>query len=543
MTVNDIRYVILEEFVPVEHVTDMLVAADNLFQLLPTQHMEVAENLRRSMVWMVKYIAPTSEFWDWQTFEEPFDNQTHLRVKFIGLGWLIALTRRFYSTDQVSPISVERDLSQILSKITGHVPVHAVARLKSTPWSVDNLKVLAKALRSTYPEMKINGKTKMLTAPDIQVLFEAQERVRLSRISSELDGQVHQILGNIKRWANSNNKYEGADWCAYKRRRLTTVVKRVPPSRLDPDQSDIALTNEPTGLYERKHPNCFDHIEKNGSSGSGSVGTIMFPIYPYHTGVINPRTVIRVTGGIAQADLSELLHYVSYLWVNHYTRLWCYLDFEDQFAYASDIRHLKELNEPMLAGYTGRALHLEELRSIIEMQNRIADGKISAYKPPRAKFIFTGTAEGVSVIESLRRTLIPSTITQLQIDPLVGAPDILRHASVELNQAYGTFSQAASLRMQRLLQILQTVFILAAAATVLALVPIGNNINSAVIAGVAHDGWYRRLYKTKESISWLKPFHISLYAVQLLTLMIVFIGAVSVVRSKTVSRTLKRFLE
>ena len=66
-----------------------------------------------------------------------------------------------------------------------------------------------------------------------------------------------------------------------------------------------------------------------------------------------------------------------HLWVNHYTRLWCYLDFEDQFAYASDIRHLKELNEPMLAGYTGRALHLEELRSIIEMQNRIADGKIS----------------------------------------------------------------------------------------------------------------------------------------------------------------------
>ena len=138
---------------------------------------------------------PTSEFWDWQTFEEPFDNQTHLRVKFIGLGWLIALTRRFYSTDQVSPISVERDLSQILSKITGHVPVHAVARLKSTPWSVDNLKVLAKTLRSTYPDMKINRKTKMLTAPDIQVLFEAQERVRLSRISSELDGQVHQILG------------------------------------------------------------------------------------------------------------------------------------------------------------------------------------------------------------------------------------------------------------------------------------------------------------------------------------------------------------
>lgn len=58
MTVNDIRYIILEEFVPIEHVTDMLVAADNLFQLLPTQHMELAENLRRSMVWMVKYIAP-----------------------------------------------------------------------------------------------------------------------------------------------------------------------------------------------------------------------------------------------------------------------------------------------------------------------------------------------------------------------------------------------------------------------------------------------------------------------------------------------------
>ena len=127
---NEIHYVTLEEFIPVDRVTDMLTVADKLFERLPTQKTSVADDLRRSMVWMVKYIAPTSQFWDWQTFEDDLDNQTRLRVKFIGLGWLVTLIRSFNSTDHVSPSNVERQLSGILTDITGHIPVDAVRALE-----------------------------------------------------------------------------------------------------------------------------------------------------------------------------------------------------------------------------------------------------------------------------------------------------------------------------------------------------------------------------------------------------------------------------
>lgn len=542
MPANDIRYVTLEEFVPVDHVSDMLTLADRLFDLLPIQKASVADNLRRSMVWMVKYIAPTSQFWDWQTFEEPLDNQTRLRVKFIGLGWLITLIRSFNSTDQVSASNVENELATTLTKITGHIPVQAVARLKSTPWSARDLQSLGRALASANSDVKISRKTRTLMAPDIEVSFSDQERVRLAYTATALDGRVHQILGDIKRWANADHKYEGADWCAYKRRRLTTVVRQVPISYGSPNADDVAFTDEPTGLYTRNYPMNFDSIIDNDSNST--LGTVVFPLYPYHTGILNPRAVVRVTNGLSEETLAEILHYISYLWVNHYTRLWCYLDFEDQFAYASDIWHLKELDEKALVSYPSRALHFEELRSIIEMLNRVDSGEINAYGPPHKRFSFAAAHVGdISVIEALRLALIPSTITQLKIDPLIDAPRIMRNAVAELNEAYGIFSQAASLRMQRLLQVLQAVFILAAVAALLALIPIGNIINSAVVSLIGHQGWYQSIYRSKESVSWLRQFHISLYFCQGIMLLVLFVCAIAVARSRAVSRILKRFLQ
>lgn len=545
MPANDIRYIIHEEYIPVDHVSDMLKVADKLFELLPEQRAPLAENLRRSMVWMIKYIAPTSQFWDWQTIDEPYDNQTRLRVKFIGLGWLVALTRTFSSADHVSPVAAERELSTILTEITGHIPVHAVARLKSTAWSRRDVVNLSKALQASNEDVCVSKRTGTVSLSGIRIFIDHQERVRHDYLSVPFDGRTHRLLGDIKRWANADRKYEGADWCAYKRRRLTVLVRRVPISRAAPLGEDFTFTNEPTGLYVRNRPSDYDCIVEAGPNGSTStMGTIVFPLYPYHTGVVNPRAVIRATRGLSEASLSELLHYVSYLWVNHYTRLWCYLDFEDQFAYANDIWHLKELDEQTLVGYTGRALHLEELRSTIEMLNRIDRREINAYRPPHSTFSFTAARTGsLSVIATLRVALIPSTITQLQIDPLIEAPNIMRHANAELNQAYGTFSQAASLRMQRLLQILQVVFLLAALAAILGLIPAGAILNTALVSWISHDSFYQSLYRSKESVSWLRPFHLSLYFVQAVTLSVLFIASVGVVRSKAVSRVLKRWLQ
>ena len=401
---------------------------------------------------------------------------------------------------------------------------------------------LAKTISPSNPDVKISRRSRTLRAPNVAVSLGDEERVRLAQISTPLDGRVHQILGDVKRWANGDHKYEGADWCAYKRRRLTTVVKLVPVSHEAPMAEDFSFTDEPTGLYHRDRPSDFDQIIETKSGNT--IGTVLFPLYPYHTGVINPRVVVRASAGLPEETLFELLDYISYLWVNHYTRLWCYLDFEDQFAYASDIWHLEQLDEQALVKYPSRALHFEELRSMIEMLNRVDAGDVNAYRPPHTKFSFaTANVGKLPVMDALRLALIPSTITQLNTDPLVDAPRIMRNASEELNQAYGTFSQAASLRMQRLLQVLQAVFILGAIAALLALVPLGNIIDSAIVALLSHHGWYRSLYRAKESTSWLAPFHISLYFSQAIVLLGLFIGALAVVRSKLVSRILKRFLQ
>jgi hypothetical protein len=65
-------------------------------------------------------------------------------------------------------------------------------------------------------------------------------------------------------------------------------------------------------------------------------------------------------------------------------------------------------------------------------------------------FFFSPGLPGTgSTVERLRSILIPSTVTQLSVDPLVEAPAILEHASNELMRSYGVFVQSASLRMQR----------------------------------------------------------------------------------------------
>ena len=56
---NDIASVMVEEFVPVDSVSVMLEVAESMLTLVPPQQIDAAENLKRSMVWMAKYIAPT----------------------------------------------------------------------------------------------------------------------------------------------------------------------------------------------------------------------------------------------------------------------------------------------------------------------------------------------------------------------------------------------------------------------------------------------------------------------------------------------------
>jgi hypothetical protein len=545
---SGVRQISVEEFIPVDRVETMLAAAEALFQLLPPDESDAAINLKRAMVWMVKYIAPTSEFWDWPVVAAELREQTSLRVTFIGLGWVIAVLRDIDPDGLVEPAEVETELSELLDRITDHVDVQAVARLKSTEWTARDIRLAVKRLRRGGYRARADIRGRAIRVGDTHIDLRDGEVVTIPRISRASDATTRAILGTIKQWANAGNRFEGADWCAYKRRRLTVVVTEAPEAstREHLDPADIELLDVARTQQVMASPDSFDTVEFD-TTGTGKwqyIGSIAFPRYAYHLGVIHPRVLVRSAVSAPRSELTEFLQYVSYLWVSHYTRIWRYLDFEEQFAYAHDVRRLKELDDQALNRYSRRALRVEELRNRIELMNRIDDGEVNAYIPPAAHFRFAaGRPDTDSSIARLRTTLIPSTVTQLRVDPLEKAPQILEYAANELIRSYGIFTQAASLRMQRVLQILQLLFVVAAVAQVLSWIPIAELLHSFMDRAPGATAVYRNLAGLRSRATWLGNFDISLSVVRILALVAGTTVTVFFLRLGWFSRTFKRLLE
>jgi hypothetical protein len=307
------RSVSVEEFIPVDRVETMLASAEALFRLLKNHHSEAAVNLKRSMVWMIKYIAPTSEFWDWPTVEAHVGDQTELRVKFIGHGWVIALVRTFADTDYVEPTETERELDNFLDKITMHISVEAVARLKSTAWTHNDIRTVSRYLRHRGYRVRARPAQGQSSAGEIRINVFDGETVTIPRISRTTDAKVRKLLGDIKKWANDKQRFEGADWCSYKRRRLTVIVRTAAPGTetqaMTPD--DVSLLDLDPELHTLRDPEAFDIIEFESASGRLRFGSVAFPRYGYHLGVLHPRAIVRVLDPIPTDTASDFFHYLS----------------------------------------------------------------------------------------------------------------------------------------------------------------------------------------------------------------------------------------
>ncbi|WP_149261084.1 hypothetical protein [Actinomadura sp. K4S16] len=520
----------------------MLDVAQALLDMLPQQRTETADSLKRSMVWMRKYIGPTSEYWDWVTFEEPIDQSTNLRVSFIGLGWILVLKRHFVS-GVVSPALVERELATAMDHITQNIPLEAVLRLRAKPWDQASIARVYRYLNNAGHAVE-NERTNphVIKFDGFEItLDDGETLVSKAGISNQLDLAIKKSLRDVKRWANDEGRFEGADWCAYKRRRLTTVVQAV--ADLTPSEGDFEFTNDPSGDYRRSQQRGFDRISLQ-SSPDKPFCSIVFPAYSYHQGILNPRMMIRTTEEWNSESVEIVARYYSYLWVNHYTRLWRYLEFEDQFTYTSDVRRIRELDEDSYYSYGRRMRAVDTLRAGIELGNRIDEGKVAAYRPPHDVFcIEAGVAHDVSMLERLRTTLISSTVTSLKEDPLRRAPEVLEHAVRELGRSYENFAQAASLRMQRSLQILQVVLLVGALAPFLLLVPIPEVIDSAAVHSSNSIGLYRDMRNAKQSQAWLRDLDLSLYTFRLLCLVSLTVGSLLILRARKTTALLRRFFE
>src|SRR5688572_3073026 len=139
-------YVHVEELIPRINVKYMLQLAENLEKLEPVESKTAFKDLKRAMAWMEKYIAPTSEFWEWTNDTFQIDSRTTLRVHLLGFGWAVAISsRKAVTEDEIS--GEEKRLIGIMDNLTRHIPVKAILRMKSTSWSKTDIKEVVQILR------------------------------------------------------------------------------------------------------------------------------------------------------------------------------------------------------------------------------------------------------------------------------------------------------------------------------------------------------------------------------------------------------------
>lgn len=534
----------VEEFVPIEQVDvmlDIIKRAEGLSNVNTSQY---AEDLKRAMVWMEKYIAPTAEFWNWK--EETYsldDSRTSLRVSFIALGWVIAVTREYDASTTVDPAAEEALLCKHLDKLMAGVPTGALARISSKTWDKKHVVQVSKYLKGQNIAHRIvDSHTALQFEGDyagIRIKLDGDwEYVTCPSCSVQTDHRVIQLLKKIKDYENKDGKWQGADWCCFTRRRLTLVHRKFNRGQHKPTEVDFKFTDA-TDLQTRRWSDQYDLVCEVGDNKDceDPLATLLFPQYAYHRGIGHTRATIGTQCDIENDTYVELRKLVSYLWVNHYRRIYRYLQFENHFAYSATLRHTSGLNDMAVERYSSRVIALEELRAGIEYLIRVENGELNAYAPSR-RFSFQNVTQGEESNESrLRTNLILSDITELTEDPLKGAPVVVDHVLGELLRTHSAYAQNASLRMQRSLQFLQFLFVFAAAVQLLVLLPIAEIFDAWVsplvqseAATQLRDGWFPR------------GIDLSLLAVRATLLTAISLIAVGAIRIKRARRVLDRIL-
>jgi hypothetical protein len=215
-------HVSVEEFIPRFNVQYMLQLTENVESLGPEAAKVAFVDLKRAMVWMERYIAPTSEFWEWTNGSFDIDAETTLHVQLIGFGWAVSVSSK--KAHEASELEAEEArLIQILDKLTGHIPARAVLRMKSSGWTPRQLREVSKTIRAHGIGCRAEETALSLPALGVKIDAIPEERLECASVSRINSQAIEKVLSIIKQYANRT--YEGAGWCAYQRRRLTVVHK------------------------------------------------------------------------------------------------------------------------------------------------------------------------------------------------------------------------------------------------------------------------------------------------------------------------------
>lgn len=526
LTQPAVYYVSVEEFVPRDDVAHMLQVADRVEHLGAVEAKTAFKDVKRALVWMEKYIAPTSEFWDWSSDLFTIDQATTLNIQLVGYGWVITLS----STRAVSDVDVlgeEARLIQLLDQLTQHIPVSAVLRMKASRWRTDELDDVTHVLRKQGIECQRRGATLSFPGLGLTIYTEPGERLEYGAISRKTAAQVENILSAIMNYANKD--FQGAGWCAYRRRRLTLIQKR----------GDELLSTEDEALLQSTHPTLGGPIlSSRVANEHGPLATLSFVRAKYHKGNIHPRALLASSGSVS--DLRSLSTYVYYLWNTHFTRMWLYLIFEDAYVFAHSQRSSKEYVDPKILHYWQNILDTDQIIAELHTIERVDSGKFQSYVPPHTIFhetpMWQGTAK-LGPIEYLRTWLIEATTTQLLEDPLKRAIVLLEDLDAGMKTALDLFVQTVNIRMQKTLQILQFLFVVAAIAQVLQLMSIAPDLAALLDQALQHVPWYARLAAqySASAVSAAEATVINLLLLALLTAVCVVL-----LKTRAVRNTLDR---
>lgn len=513
-------YVHVEELIPRVNVRYMLQLADNLEKLEPVESKIAFKDLKRSMAWMEKYIFPTSEFWEWTNDRFHLDAESTLTVQLLGFGWAVAISSRKPVTE-ADVSGEEKRLIDILNKLTQHIPVQAVLRIKSTPWTTNELREVAQMLCLNGIPCVANTRKFSLTFREIglKITFEPEERLEGTCVSREGAKQIEHILALMREYANRN--HEGAGWCAYQRRRLT-LVHKIGSEKVS--QKDLRFL---------KHPESGLDGEVLASLIRGPdefLARFYFLRAKYHEGNIHPRALVGT--GKGTDTLKVFTTYVYYLWNFHYSRIWLYLLFEDIYSYAASLRSSKQYVDPKIRYYWERLLKTDEIMIEMEIHERINSGTFQSYRPPHDKFreedIPDAAQTPVKPLRWLKEFLIEATTTQLYEDPLKRAVIILKEIDEGMKKTLGLFVNTVDIRIQRTLHILQFLFIVSAVGALVVLLDLGK----ALIEILKHFGL---------TIPLIDPLPISLANLLLVTLFSV--AVISLLRTAFVRRWIERVIK
>lgn len=459
-------YVSVEDFIPNKYVNEMRTLIENVENLDPVQTQHNFEDLKRAMTWMTKYISPTSEFWEWTSDTIDLDGSTNFNVQLLGFGWAVSVSSK-HKVSEADVSGEEKRLIGLLNSITSHIPVEAVIRMKMSDWTKGQVEECSKALcYNGFPCSVVSKKAFRFPDLDLVISTEPEERLLCKKVTREKAKKIEKILSYIKQYANKWD--EGAGWCAYQRRRLT-VLHKVGTNALSP--FDIRFIENPE--YGMKG----EVLASNITSSGVELGVFCFMRAKYHVGNFHPRGIIATVN--ENLTIKDLLNYIYYLWNSNYSRIWLYLNFEDAYAYADRLFRFGQYVDPEIWRYWRNIVKTDDILTEMHALRRIDAGEFQSYQPPHGAYkeerlLSDNFSNRETPIYWIRHHLIEASTTQLYEDPLKNAIKQLEHMDQHMRSALNLFVQTIDIKMQKSIQILQILFVVAAIGQVILIINLGS---------------------------------------------------------------------